>query len=142
MGTRPIRERTLAGILAGAFLFVSWVDASGLHLCPHHDRLPASLSDAEHGAYYQGASADDHADEGVHTEPPPTEGHGSHDEGPCTCLGDCQSTSHDVQVAASGVDPAVPVPDVIHASAVQFESADYASPQYRLPFANGPPHLI
>lgn len=142
---RNLRERTMALLFACAFLFVSWGDAYGVHDCPHHDRLPgttpagatapgATHPESEPSAH--GAATDAHGESSRSAD------HGSHDKRPCTCLGDCQPTSQQVQAVSSTTAPVTFAAASEYAPMRRAWSADVSESPYRLPFANGPPHLI
>ena len=135
MYERRIHERAMAALFAAVFLFVMWGDAYGLHTCPHHDWLPVSASDAELAPVNE--HGDSHGEAGAHQ----ASEHESH-AGPCTCIGDCESTSSAVPLAPSANGGGDPPATVLPFSTTRAVSPDLDDSQYRLPFPNPPPLLV
>lgn len=123
-------SRPLNAIFALWFAIVLG-DPGVLHSCPMH---------GGHGATHAAASA--HAGHDMHgAQPAATSDSAEHHDAPapCTCVGHCCAAS---SVAPIPTVPAVHVPAAV--AEVQHPltapSADApASPDLRLPFANGPP---
>ena len=125
-------SRPLNAIFALWFAIVLG-DPGVLHSCPMH---------GGHGATHAAASAHaghetDGASAAPASTPEPAQHHGT--PAPCTCVGHCCAAS---TVAPVSTVPAAHVPEAVaevqHPLTVPSADAP-ASPDLRLPFANGPP---
>jgi len=111
-----------------------------LHTCTMHGGLAvvqtasggthghsSTSSTAEHGATRAGA------------------GHSHHDQNTegqsrqCTCLGDCNTGSSPIGLAAAGISLVTVAITEIAAAQVAYDSPRGVAPDFLLPFSNGPP---
>lgn len=132
MDGRTLHERGIATLFAAVFLVVMWGDAYGLHTCPHHDWVPAAESAAD------GAPRQAHGDSGAFDTSKAATEHDSHD-GPCTCIGDCDSASSVARLAPSATGKVFSAAVVVSASTAPAVSAEFEDSLYRLPLPNAPP---
>jgi hypothetical protein len=143
----------LCALAAAAFLAVGPGDLLSAHTCPHHDEPPvghgaAGLpSSAVKNAGHQGH--EDHHGQGDHASPTDSPWTGApggdraadphgHDDGLCTCPGDCQISGAAPSVAVVGIDRDAPTLRLPRLRASSGAPALAPLP-YRLPWANAPP---
>lgn len=118
--------------LAAAGAETAW----GLHVCPHHDALPAAHADAapDHAAHDGGAHPGAHAADAAAD---PEDAEGSHQA--CTCLGHCQVGSAPAPGARVSVSVRLPDAPERSASAPRAEAPALSPIPYRLHRPNAPP---
>jgi hypothetical protein len=129
-------SRGLASIVS-VWLAICLAEPTQLHTCVMHGGLAIDVSAgaAVHGGSH-GGIASTHA----------MAGHSHHDQGTdgqskqCTCIGDCSMGRAPIGLAPAPIQLTlleVEVPGAVFS----YPSPSLVSPQYLLPFSNGPPSL-
>jgi hypothetical protein len=122
-----------------AALFALWFavvlgDPGVLHSCPMHGNYAAPVAATEHSEHAMHGGATAH-----HVDAPSESSHQHGPQGPCTCVGHCCATPA-VAPLPTVVIFTVPAHVAQPTQRPELSSDDApASPDLRLPFANGPP---
>jgi len=118
---------SIAALVVALYISMQVVEGTGVHRCAAHD----AGVDLQVGAGQP--SSHHHAGSAHHGQ----EGNDSGHAAACPCLGDCQNSP---ATAASAVHTGPsPVLVVAGSSSLEFLESFRTTPQYLLPFANGPP---
>jgi hypothetical protein len=114
-------------LLVALFLSMQVVEGTGVHRCTAHDAgLGLQVGTGQASGHHHGATPH-HNQGGDETTRP---------DG-CPCLSDCQHSA--AAAAAPSHVGQVPASLVASSSSIEFLEPFRSTPQYLLPFANGPP---